>query len=125
MKEFSDDNFNVTKTRKFSFIMAVCDAYMFPVFLTPVLTQPSVKSHQLLFSHPSAEVGGGEHTPERKVRFNRVLNLRPPGHESDTPTTEPPGRGSRSNPYAADSKRIMIINTYFDWLNLSPHNSNF
>ena len=37
---------------------------MFPSFLTPVLTQISVQSHRLLFSHASAEVTG-EYTPER------------------------------------------------------------
>ena len=37
--------------------MAVGDAHVFPGFLTPVLTQISFESHQLLFSHVSAEVG--------------------------------------------------------------------
>ena len=45
--------------------MAVGDAYVFPGFLTPVLTQLSFQSHQLLFSHASAEVRG-ENMPERK-----------------------------------------------------------
>ena len=45
--------------------MAVGDAYVFPGFLTPVLTL-LFQSHQLLFSHASAEVRG-ENTPERKV----------------------------------------------------------
>ena len=44
--------------------MAVADAYMFPGFLTPVLIQISFQSHQLLFSHASAELRG-ENTPER------------------------------------------------------------
>ena len=42
--------------------MAVSDAYVFPGFLTPVLTQLSFQSHRLLFSHASANVGG-ENTP--------------------------------------------------------------
>ena len=46
--------------------MAVGDAYVFPGFLTPVLTLLSFQSHRLLFSHASAEVRG-ENTPERKV----------------------------------------------------------
>ena len=46
--------------------MAVGDTYAFPGFLTPVLTQLSFQSHQLLFSHASAEVKG-ENTLERKV----------------------------------------------------------
>ena len=47
--------------------MAVGDAYMFPGFLTPVLTQSSFQNHRLLFfSHASAEVRG-ENTPERDL----------------------------------------------------------
>ena len=38
--------------------MAVDDAYVFPGFLTPVLTQISFDSHRLLSSHASAEVRG-------------------------------------------------------------------
>ena len=49
--------------------MAVSDAHVFPGFLTPVLTRLSFKSHQLLFSHASAEVRG-ENTP-----FQRIENI--------------------------------------------------
>ena len=68
--------------------MAVGDAHVFPGFLTPVLdlTQLSSQSHRLLFSH-ALDVRG-----EKKVRLNRVSNSQPPGHESDTLTTEPPCR---------------------------------
>ena len=45
--------------------MVVGDAHVFPGFLTPVLTQLSFQSHQLLFSHASAEVRG-ENMPQRK-----------------------------------------------------------
>ena len=38
--------------------MAVCDTYVFPGFLTQVLTRISFQSHQILFSHASAEVRG-------------------------------------------------------------------
>ena len=38
--------------------MVVGDAHVFPGFLTPVLTQLSFQSHQLLFSHASAQVRG-------------------------------------------------------------------
>ena len=61
--------------------MAVGDAYVFPSFLAPVLTQISFQSHRLLFSHASAEVRG-ENTP-KKNRLNRVSNSQLPGHESD------------------------------------------
>ena len=46
--------------------MAVGNAYVFLGFLTPVLTQLSFQSHQLLFSHASVEARG-ENMPERKV----------------------------------------------------------
>ena len=65
--------------------MAVSDAYVFPDYLTPVLTQNSFKSHRVFFSNASVE-----NTPEKKFRLNRVSNSQPPGHESDTLTTEPP-----------------------------------
>ena len=65
--------------------MAVDDAHVFPGFLTPVLTQLSFQSHQLLFSHASAEVRG-EKMPE--IKF--ATNSQPPGYESDMLTTEPP-----------------------------------
>ena len=53
----------------------------------------SFQSHRLLFSHASAEVRG-ENTPETKVASTGDrTHKQPPGHESDTLTTEPPGRG--------------------------------
>ena len=50
----------------------------------------SFLSHRLLFSHASAEVRD-ENTPERKVASTGDRT----GHESDTLTTKPPGRGQR------------------------------
>ena len=37
--------------------------------------------------------GDKRNYPGKKVRLNRVSNLQPPSHESDTLTTEPRGRG--------------------------------
>ena len=51
----------------------------------------SFPNHLLLISYASAEVRG-ENTPKKKFRLNRLSNLQPPSHESDTLTTEPPGR---------------------------------
>ena len=82
--------------------MAVGDAYVFPGFLTPVLAQLFFQKPPLLFSNASAEVRG-KNTPERKV--NRGSNSQPPGHESDTLTTEPPGWGYRG--YSQDKSRQM------------------
>ena len=72
--------------------MAVGDAYVFPSFLTPVLTQ-------LFFPKPMTTFltcfcrGEGQKLAGKKSRLNRGSNLQPPGNESDTLTTELPGRG--------------------------------
>ena len=65
--------------------MAVGDAYVFPGFLTPVLTLLFFQSHRLLFSHASAEVRG-ENMPERKVAstWDRTHN-----HQVMSPTRSP------------------------------------
>ena len=74
--------------------MAVGDAYVFPGFLTPVLTQ-------LFFPKPPTTFltcfcrGERRKFAGKKSRLNRGSNSQPPGHESDTLTTEPPGRGLR------------------------------
>ena len=73
--------------------MTVGDAYVFPGFLTPVLTQ-------LFFPKPPTTFltcfcrGERRKYTGKKSRLNRGSNLQPPGHESDTLTTEPPRRGS-------------------------------
>ena len=72
--------------------MAVGDPHVFPGFLTQVLTHLSFQSHQLLFLHALAEVRGNKNA-KKKVCLNRVWNLQPPAHESDTLTTEPSGWG--------------------------------
>ena len=73
--------------------MAVGDTYVFPGFLTPVLTQ-------LFFPKPPTTFltcvsrGGRQKYARKKSRLNQGSNSQPPGHESDTLTTEPPGRGT-------------------------------
>ena len=80
--------FNATLTAKV--IMAVGDTYVFPGFLTPVLTQ-------LFFSKPPTTFltcfcrGERRKYTGKKSHLNRGSNSQPPGHESDTLTTEPPG----------------------------------
>ena len=72
--------------------MAVGDAYVFPGFLTPELTQ-------LFFPKPPTTFltcfsrGERRKYTGKKSRLNWGSNSQPPGHESDTLTTEPPGRG--------------------------------
>ena len=80
--------FNATLT---GHIMAVGDAYMFPGFLTLVLT--------LFFPKPPTTFPTCFCRDERrkyagkKCPLNQVSNLQLPGHESDMLTTEPLGWG--------------------------------
>ena len=72
--------------------MAVDDAYVFPGFLSPVLTQ-------LFFPKPPTTFptcfcrGERRKYAGKKGRHNRGSNSQPPGNEFDTLTTEPPWRG--------------------------------
>ena len=67
--------------------MAVGDAYAFHGFLTPVLTQ-------LFFLKPPTTFltcfcrGERRKYAGKKSRLNRGSNSQPPGHESDTLTTD-------------------------------------
>ena len=97
--------------------MAVGDAYVFPGFLTPVLTQ-------LFFPKPPTTFltcfcrGERRKYAGKKSRLNRGSNSQPPGLESDTLTTEPPGRGS-NNETLAQSKLKAFAN---DIINVSEKN---
>ena len=73
--------------------MAVGDTYVFPGFLTPVLTQhffpkPPLTTFLTHFCRGERGKYAG-----KKVRLNRGSNLHPPGHESHMLTTEPPRWG--------------------------------
>ena len=58
-----------TYVKKFYILcINLCVSFVFPGFLTPVLTLISFQSHQLLFSHALVEVRG-ENTPERNFRL--------------------------------------------------------
>ena len=69
--------------------MAVDDAYVFPSFLTPVLTQ-------LFYPKPLTTFltcfcrGERRKYAGKKSRLNRGSNSQPPGHESAALTTSPP-----------------------------------
>ena len=71
--------------------MAVGDAYVFPGFLTLVLTL-------LFFPKPPTTFltcfcrGERRKDAGKKSHLNRGSNSQPPGHESDTLSTEPPER---------------------------------
>ena len=73
--------------------MAVGDAYVFPDSLT--------STNSTFFPKPSTTLltcfcrGERRKFAGKKSRLNRGSNSQPPGHEPDTLTTEPPGRGRK------------------------------
>ena len=70
--------------------MAVGDEYVFPGFLTPVPTQ-------VFFPKPPCFCRGErQNFTGKKSRLYRGSNSQPPGHESDTLTTEPSGRVAKN-----------------------------
>ena len=75
--------------------MAVGDAHVFPGFLTPVLTQRFFPKPPTTFLTCFCR-GERRKYAGKKSRLNRGSNSQPPGHESDTLTTEPPGRAISS-----------------------------
>ena len=85
--------------------MAVGDAYVFPGCLTPVLTQ-------LFFPKPPTTFltcfcrGERRKYAGKKSRLNRGSNSQPPGHQSETLTTELPGRGGRLEKRAIQQRSI-------------------
>ena len=87
--------------------MAVGDAHVFPGFLTPVLTL-------LFFPKPPTTFltcfcrGERRKYAGKKSRLNRGSNSQPPGHESDTLTTEPPGRGVGKEEIAHNEQFLLF-----------------
>ena len=76
--------------------MAVDDAHVFLGFLTPVLTQlfapkPPTTFLTCFCGSESRKYAG------KKVRLSKGPNSQPPGHVSDTLTTEPPEKGDICN----------------------------
>ena len=107
--------------------MAVCDAYVFLGFLTPVLTQ-------LFFPKPPTTFltcfcrGERRKYTGKKSRLNRGSNSQLPGHESDTFTTEPPGRGPHvstdirlRSPHVSTGIRLSSPHVSTDIRLCSPH----
>ena len=92
--------------------MAAGDAYVFPGFLTPVLTQ-------LFYTEPPTTFltcffrGERRKYAGKKTLLNRGSNSQPPGHESDMLTTEPARRGylfstERVKPYTTKCPGVKI-----------------
>ena len=75
--------------------MAVGDAYVFPGFLTPVLTQLFLPKPPTTFLTCFCR-GERRKYAGKKSCLNWGSNSQPPGHESDTLTTEPPGWGIKT-----------------------------
>ena len=72
--------------------MAVGDAHVFPGFLTSVLTKLFLPNPPTTFLTCFCR-GEKRKYAGKKSRLNRGSNSQPPGHESDTLTTETPGWG--------------------------------
>ena len=71
--------------------MVVGDAHVFPGFLTSVLTQLFFPKPQTTFLTCFCR-GERRKNAEKKSRLNWGSNSQPPGHKSDTLTTELSGR---------------------------------
>ena len=72
--------------------------YVFPGFLTPLLIQPFFPKPLTTFLTCFCR-GERRKYAGKNSRLNWGSNSQPPGHESDTLTTEPPGRGVASRTY--------------------------
>ena len=72
--------------------MAVGDAHVFPGFLTPVPTQLSFPKPLSTFLRSFCR-GERRKYAGKKLCLNQGSNSQPPGHESNTLTTEPHGQG--------------------------------
>ena len=95
--------FNATFTAKVIIIMVVGNTHVSPGFLTPVLTQFTFESHQLLFSHASAEVKG-ESTPES--------NFTSTGSQTHKHKVMSPTRSPLSHPGRACNEGFVLISNW-------------
>ena len=93
--------------------MAVGDAYVFRGFLTTVLTQLFLPKPLTTFLTCFCR-GERQKCASKKFRLNRGWNSQPPGHESDTLTTEPPRRGL--------VKKKMLVRSSFSFCKDKPVN---
>ena len=98
--------------------MAAGDAYVFPGFLTPVLTQ-------LFFPNPPTTFltclcrGERRKYAKKKSRHNWGSNSQPPGLESDMFTTEPPGRGERREREAGGMSFYVCLVSFSNIISVS------
>ena len=102
--------------------MAVGDTHVFPGFLTPVQTQ-------LFFPKPLTTFltcfcrGERQKYAGKKSRLNRGSNSQPPGHESNTLTTEPPGWGTTTLRILIEWCFMPLSTVFQSYHGNSSHNS--
>ena len=96
--------------------MAVCDAHVFPGFLTPVLTK-------LFFPKPRTTLltcfcrGERQKYTRKKSHLNWGSTSQPPGHESNTLTSEPPG-WDRKRLYWDQNLDLSKLKAFADHINI-------
>ena len=91
--------------------MAVGEAHVFPDFLTPVLTQLFFPKSPTTFLTCLCR-GERRKYAGKKSRLNRGSNSQPPRHESDTFTTEAPGRGPATKKISGPPVRTRGFKSY-------------
>ena len=96
--------FDATLTAK---VISWRSAHVFLGFLTPVLTQLFFPKPQITFLTCFSR-GERRNYAGKNVRLNRVSNSQPPGHESDTLITEPPGRDCYTR-YIPIKRRYCLV----------------
>ena len=104
--------------------MAVGDAYVFPGFLTPVLTQLFSPKPPTTFLTCFLNRGERRKYPGKKNCINWGLNSQPPGHESDTLTTEPTWLGSKQcgkEQTEQRTRKIFLIESELTFKHPPPH----
>ena len=102
--------------------MAVCDACVFPGFLTPVLTPLSFQSHRLLFSHPSKV--RDKNMPQKFAKtwqWTHKHKVMSPAHSLLSHLGRAVGR---SNPYCTFIMKVLFLCYFSIWsplhLQLTP-----
>ena len=97
--------------------MAVGDAHVLPVVLTPVLTQLFFPKPLTTFLTCFCRVERWKYT-RKKVPLNRGSNSQPQGHESGTLTTEPPGQRYLNRKHIDECSTILCAYTMYRHLEL-------
>ena len=100
--------------------MAVGDTYVFPGFLTPVLTQLFFPKPQTTFLTCFCRGERRKYAGKKKLP-QPGIKLQPPGYESDTLTTEPPGRGMRKGEIACNEQFFLFSQCFIPFWRIFCH----